>query len=54
MWEIVPIEQRGYPLRIVEVGNKPEDPCVLLFYKNPESIPEKYFTRVGKKKIINK
>ena len=30
-------------LRIVEVGNKPEDPCVLLFYKNPESIPENYF-----------
>ena len=49
-WEIVPIEQRGYPIRITEIGDKPEDPCVHLFYKKPELIPEKYFTRVGKGK----
>jgi hypothetical protein len=49
-WEIIPIELRGHPIRITEIGNRPEDPCVHLFYKKPEWIPEKYFTRVGKTK----
>ena len=52
--EIVPIELRGYPLTVTEVGEKPEDPCIRLYYKRPELIPEKYFTRVGKKKDISK
>ena len=50
--EIVPIELRGYPIAIVQYAEKSEDPCVLLFYKKPESIPEEYFTRVGKTKTI--
>ncbi|MFC1873798.1 hypothetical protein ACFLYX_00680 [Chloroflexota bacterium] len=48
--EIVPIEVRGYPLRIQELGEKPEDPCIIYYYKKPELIPEQYFTRVGKVK----
>jgi hypothetical protein len=51
-WEIIPIELRGYPLRITEIGAGPQDPCVHLFYKKPELIPEKYFTRIGKVKTI--
>lgn len=51
-WEIIPIELRGYPLRINLRGDRPEDPCVHLFYKRPELIPEEYFTRVGKVKTI--
>jgi hypothetical protein len=46
-WEIIPIEARGYPIRITLIGKKPEDPCVHLYYKKPELIPEKYFMRVG-------
>lgn len=48
MWEILPIEARGYPIRITEIADRPEDPCVHLYYKKPELIPEKYFTRIGK------
>ena len=53
MWEIVPIELRGYPIRITLPGDRPEDPCIHLFYKKPELIPEDYFTRVGMKKDVS-
>ena len=52
--EILPIELRGYPLAVTEISEKPEDPCIHLLYKSPELIPEKYFTRVGKKKDVSK
>jgi hypothetical protein len=51
MWEILPIELRGYPIRINIIGNKPEDPCLHLYYKKPELIPEEYFVRIGQKKL---
>lgn len=50
MSEIIPIENQGYPLRVCDYSDNPQDPCVWLFYKDPHSIPEKYFTRVGKVK----
>ncbi len=50
--EIIPIELRGYPIRIHVPGEKPGDPCVQFFYKKPELIPEEYFARVGKAKTI--
>ncbi|OGK85279.1 MAG: hypothetical protein A2X52_01660 [Candidatus Rokubacteria bacterium GWC2_70_16] len=46
-WEILPTEMRGYPLRIHELPERPGDPCVHLFYKDPAAIPEPYFTRIG-------
>lgn len=49
-WEILPIELRGYPIRINLIGAKPEDPCVHLFYKNPDNIPPEYYSRIGKSK----
>ncbi len=52
MWEILPTELLGYPVRIHIPGEKPEDPCVHLYYKRPELIPEEYFTRIGKAKTI--
>ena len=52
LFEIIPVELRGYPLAVIEYPDKPEDPCVWFFYKNPELIPEKYFTRIGKTKAI--
>jgi hypothetical protein len=45
--EILPIEWRGYPVRITKPPLKPEDPCVWLYYKKPESIPKEYFERIG-------
>ena len=51
-FEIIPIELRGYPIAVIEYPDNPQDPCVYLFYKKPELIPEDYFTRVGKTKTI--
>jgi len=48
--EIMPIETQGYPTKITEYSDDPNVPCVWLFYKKPELIPEKYFTRIGMKK----
>lgn len=50
MWEILPIEIRGYPIRVNLIGKRTEHPCVHLYYKKPEAIPEEYFARVGKSK----
>jgi hypothetical protein len=52
LWTIIPIELRGYPIRITLVADRPEDPCVTLYYKKPELIPEEYYTMVGMTKII--
>jgi hypothetical protein len=51
-WEIIPTELRGYPLLIHLLPEKPDEPCVQLYYKKPELIPEEYFTRIGKTKTI--
>lgn len=50
MSEILPIENRGYPLRICEYSDNPQDPCRWFFYKDPNLIPDEYFIRVGKVK----
>lgn len=48
--EILPIENFGYPNRITEYPTSPSDPCTWYIYKNPDDIPEEYYTRVGKTK----
>lgn len=50
MWEILPIELRGYPIRINLIGDRSEDQCIHFYYKKPELIPEEYFTRIGQLK----
>ncbi len=50
-WEVIPIELQGYPARITIPGDRTEDPCIHLYYKKPELIPEEYFAKVGKKKL---
>ncbi len=52
--ELLPTEWLGYPTRVCEFSENPNDPCVMLFYKKPELIPEKYFERLGKKKDVSK
>jgi len=51
-FEILPIELRGYPIRVHEITERPEDPCIHYYYKSPELIPEEYFNRVGMVKTI--
>jgi hypothetical protein len=51
-WEIMPIELRGSPLKILLIPERAGDPCIHLLYKEPELIPEEYFTRIGKTKTI--
>ena len=48
--EILPIENFGYPNRITQYPENPGDPCVWYIYKNPDDIPEEYYTRIGKTK----
>lgn len=48
-WEIMPIEEYGHPIRIFEPDGLP-DRCVSFFYKSPDLIPEKYYTRLGLKR----
>jgi len=51
-FEILPIELCGYPIRVHEITEKSEDPCIHYYYKIPELIPEEYFNRVGMVKTI--
>jgi hypothetical protein len=48
--EILPIENFGYPNRITEYPENPGDPCTWYIYKDPDDIPEQYYTRIGKTK----
>jgi hypothetical protein len=48
--EQIAIETIGYPVRVTEYNEDPEGPCAFIYYKDPDLIPEHYFTRVGKKK----
>jgi hypothetical protein len=48
--EILPIEHYGYPNRITEYPESPDDPCVWYIYKDPDDIPEEYYARIGKTK----
>lgn len=45
--EILPIEMRGYPICVTQYSDDPRQPCVHLYYKSPELIPDEYFTRIG-------
>jgi len=50
MWEILPTELTGHPIRITLPPEQDTDPCVHLYYKDPASIPQKYLDRVGNKR----
>lgn len=49
-WEVMAIEDIGYPVRIHEVADDAAQSCRVLFYKSPILIPDAYFIRVGAKK----
>jgi len=45
--ESLMIEWGGWPLWVTMYDPDPEKPCGVIFYKKPEYIPEKYWTRLG-------
>ncbi len=50
MWEIIPTELRGHPIRINLPPEKDGDPCVHLYYKDPQAIPVKFFDRISRRR----
>lgn len=46
--EILPIEERGYPICVTQRSERANDLCIHYYYKKPELIPDEYFTRIGK------
>ena len=50
--EQIATELCGYPIKVNEYSDDPEAPCVQIYYKKPELIPEEYFTRIGMTKTI--
>lgn len=52
--ELMQIEARGYPMRVHDNADWTKDPCIQIFYKEPELIPAKYFTRLGKVRDVSK
>ena len=48
MWEILPTEMQGHPIRVNLPPEKDTDPCVHLYYKNPADIPDEYFSRIAR------
>lgn len=45
--EILPIEWGGHPLWVTDYNPDHQAPCVWGFYKKPELVPERYYTRLG-------
>lgn len=50
--EHMSMKATGVPTRLVEEydPDDPDKPCTLLFYKDPEKIPEMYYRRIGLEK----
>ena len=46
--DILAIEQFGYPAWVIQT--QPKGHCIQYVYKNPESVPEEYYKRVGMEK----
>jgi hypothetical protein len=51
--EILMMEWGGWPLWVTEYNPDATKPCAWHFYKTPQAIPEKYWTRLGFKKPAN-
>ena len=51
--QLMPIDQFGYPVRVVEPPTYPDDreaKCTWHVYKDPANVPERYYTDVGRTK----
>ncbi len=53
--QLMPIDQFGYPVRVVEPPTYPDDreaKCTWHVYKDPANVPERYYTDVGRRKPL--
>jgi hypothetical protein len=48
--EILPIERLGFPMRVTEYPESPDDKCRWILYRDPREIPAEAYERVGKSK----
>ncbi len=48
--EILPIERLGFPMRVTEYPESPDDKCRWILYKDPQDVPAEAYERVGKRK----
>lgn len=46
--QLLPIEQMGHPMRMVEYPENPNDPCRWILYKRPDLYPDESYTAVSK------
>ena len=49
-FEMMCIEEFGYPVWVVTPEKAPDDTCAFVIYKNPKYIPEEYYRRIGMQK----
>jgi hypothetical protein len=53
--QLMPIDQFGYPVRVVEPPTYPDErdvKCTWHVYKDPAAVPERYYTDVGRRKPL--
>lgn len=52
--EQMSVESMGFPVKVTLYNDVPNGKCGFAWYKNPDNIPEEYFTRIGKVKDPSK
>lgn len=53
--QLMPIDKFGYPVRVVEPPTYPDHrdaKCTWHVYKDPAAVPERYYTDVGRRKLL--
>jgi hypothetical protein len=48
--QLTPIDDFGYPARVVEPPTRPGDPCTWTVYRDPSLVPDEAYTRVGRRR----
>jgi len=48
--QLTPIDDFGYPARVIDPPTRPGDPCTWTVYRDPSLVPAEAYERVGRKK----
>ena len=48
--QLSPIDDFGYPARVIDPPTRPGDPCTWTVYRDPSLVPDDAYTRVGRKR----
>jgi hypothetical protein len=46
--QLTPIDDFGYPARVIDPPTRPGDPCTWTVYRDPSLVPDEAYTRVGR------